>query len=146
MPRVAKLTPRRPSPASGAGLYSTTTERLPMRMPKALPGGWHPRTRSAWKTLTSAGWTELLIASDAVLLERWCLMTERLHRALDDPEASLAGIKAISAECRALESAIGATPRSRASLHWQGSSGPVSEAKKATVRVLRASDLPDGED
>jgi hypothetical protein len=70
--------------------------------------------------LTSAPWIDLLQDSDMVLLETWALLRDAMNRELDAVEPKTASIARLSAECRALETAIGATPRSRASLQWNG--------------------------
>ena len=106
----------------------------PAKLPKAPPAGWHPRAKASWQTMTSQGFVVMWLESDWVLAERWLLLIDRMHRALDDPEANAALIRGMAAEARAIEGLIGMTPVSRAALRWQANTAaPVTPLRSVST-------------
>ena len=86
----------------------------PWRVPYPPRGhAWHKDSVAAWKSVTASGLVGTLLPMDEAALLRWFRMTDKLNHALDDPSATPAAIKSLSAEVRLLEQSLGLSPLAR---------------------------------
>ena len=103
----------------------------PWRVPYPPQGhSWHKDSLKAWKQVTASGLVGTLLPMDEAALLRWFRMVDRLNFALDDPSATPAALKSLSAEVRLLEQSLGLTPLARAQM------------RLAPVEPKRARSLP----
>lgn len=112
----------------------------PWRLPKAPDGyKWHRDTVRAWWSVTASGFATTLLDLDEGLMLRWFKLIDRLNCALDDPLATPASIKSLSAEVRLVEQSLGLSPLARVQMRLAPETP--KRPRSASVTSISASEL-----